>query len=71
MSRHASTTGGGAYLASDLSVLKDALLNDGSIRPVVYDDTTTTPLMGYGLLFFIILALLTAEWFMRKYWGAI
>lgn len=71
MSRLASTTGGGAYLASDLSKLKDALLNDTSIRPVVYDDTTTTPLMGYGLLFFIILALLTAEWFMRKYWGAI
>ena len=46
--------------------MKDALLNDTSIRLVVYDDTTT-PLMGYGLLFFIIIALLTAEWFLRKY----
>ncbi|MBR4272609.1 MAG: hypothetical protein IKP73_13275 [Bacteroidales bacterium] len=54
-----------------MSKLKDSLLNATSIRPVVYDDTTTTPLMGYGLLFFIILALLTAEWFLRKYWGAI
>ena len=71
MARLASTTGGGAYLASDLSALQDALINDTSIRPVVYDDTTTTPLMGYGLLFFIIIALLAAEWFLRKYWGAI
>ncbi|MBO7439269.1 MAG: hypothetical protein J6U21_06270, partial [Bacteroidales bacterium] len=71
MSRLASTTGGGAYLGGNLSALQNALLNDTSIRPVVYDDTSTTPLMGYGLLFFIISALLTAEWFMRKYWGAI
>ena len=72
MSRIASVTGGGAYYSeSSLDKLKDALLNDTSIRPVVYNDTTTTPLMGYGLVFVIIMVLLTAEWFLRKFWGVI
>lgn len=71
MTRLASTTGGAAYTYDSMEKMAETLLSDTSIRPVVYSDTTTTPLMGYGILFFIITTLLTAEWFLRKYWGAL
>ncbi len=71
MQRIASSTGGAAYIGGDLDKLQAQLLDDNSIRPVSYNETSTTPLMGVTTLFFIILALFSAEWFLRKYWGVV
>ena len=71
MSKIASQTGGGAYGPGDIEALGKALLDNESIRPVVYSDTTTAPLLSFKWMFVLIVLLLSAEWFLRKYWGTI
>ncbi len=71
MQKIASQTGGKNFGPGDIQALEDALLSDDTIRPVVYSDTTSAPLMSFKWLFALIVILLSAEWFLRKFWGTI
>jgi hypothetical protein len=54
----------------NIQVLQDSLLNNESIKPVIYQSNTTKSVIHYRLLFFLILAFLSSEWFLRRYFGS-
>ncbi|MBQ5453793.1 MAG: hypothetical protein IIT56_12505 [Bacteroidales bacterium] len=71
MKQIAAKTDGKSFLPNEIPALLNDLLENAAIKPTVYNDTVSSPLMGWKWLFFIILALLTAEWFLRKFWGTV
>ena len=52
-----------AYAAGDLEKL---LAQDDRMKSVVYSQTLTRTLIDEKMLFFIVLLLISAEWFLRK-----
>jgi hypothetical protein len=66
-----SSQSGGAMLSPDqLSMLPGLLENQSTLKPIVYQTVKTRPVIDLRLLFFLLLLLLTAEWFMRRYLGS-
>jgi len=63
-------TGGMMIRPQNIQALQDSLLKNESIKPVIYQSNTTKSIIHYRLLFFLILALLSAEWFFRRYFGS-
>lgn len=57
---------GEMYYARDLEGLKKKIMEREDIRPVSYAQKRFIDLSGNLLLFLLILALLSAEWFLRK-----
>ena len=54
---------------AEISSLKDVLLNNENIKPVMYQTNSTKAIIHLKWLFFLILTLLAAEWFLRRYFG--
>ena len=54
---------------SEISSLKDMLLNNENIKPIMYQSNSTKAIIHLKWLFFLILTLLAAEWFLRRYFG--
>ncbi len=52
-----------------MQTLKEALLNNENIKPVMYESKTTKAIINLKWLFFIILGLFSLEWFLRRYYG--
>ncbi len=52
------------------TVLPGRIKAEGTIKPVIYQTTRTKSLINLRWLFFILIALLTLEWFLRRYFGA-
>ena len=71
LAKMSSTTGGKMFYGSELQQLSDALSSTTDARPTVFTETTSAGLVELRWLFFLILALLTAEWFLRKFWGTV
>jgi hypothetical protein len=67
--RLSSEFGGAVFYQSQLEALGDSLLAR-DIKPVIYNTTRTRSVINLKWIFFLILALLTGEWFMRRYYGA-
>ena len=65
----AKNTGGKMYYPKNISELLQTIKNNENISPISYSEKKTEALINFKLLFFIILILLTAEWFLRKYFG--
>ncbi|MCF6185463.1 MAG: hypothetical protein L3J56_12755 [Bacteroidales bacterium] len=63
-------TGGKMFLPDDISDLIKTIKQNNNIKPVSYNEKKSKELINFKLIFFIILILLTTEWFMRKYFGA-
>ena len=63
-------TGGKMFYPAELVQLKDELLNRDDLAPVSYVQTKLEELLNKKWLFFIILLLLAAEWFIRKRSGS-
>ncbi len=61
--------GGAVFYQNQLKALSDSLLAR-DIKPVIYNTTRTRSVINLKWLFFLILALLSGEWFMRRYFGA-
>lgn len=51
--------------------LKNSLLNDDRFKPVQKSSEKTVPLIDWYYLLFILIIILAAEWFYRKYLGLI
>lgn len=62
--------GGKMIYPKDLALLPDLLKKRDDIQPLAYMQTDFKDLIDFKILFFILLALMSAEWFLRKYWGS-
>lgn len=67
--RLSSEFGGAVFFESQLQALGDTLLAR-DIKPVIFNTTKTRSVINLKWIFFLILAMLSAEWFMRRYFGA-
>lgn len=61
--------GGQMVYPSGIASLKDLLLKNENIKPVMYQTNSTKAIIHLKWLFFLILGLLSIEWFLRRYFG--
>jgi hypothetical protein len=61
--------GGQMVYPKDISSLTDIILKRNDIQPLAYMQTDFKDLIDFKWLFLVLLGLLGAEWFLRKYWG--
>jgi hypothetical protein len=64
-------TGGKLFYPNQLQFIKNELNKNELIKPITYSQNETTELIDLKLLFFVILAFLGIEWFIRKYYGMV
>ncbi len=62
-------TGGKLFYPKQIDALLKTIQDNENIVAVSYSEKKTESLINYKVLFFLILALLSAEWFMRKFHG--
>ncbi len=53
----------------EIASLKNIMIENTQIKPVMYESRSTTGIIHLKWLFFLILALLSVEWFFRRYSG--
>lgn len=56
--------------ATNITSLYDSITHNVQIKPVIQSTTQTVPLVDWKWYFFLILAVATTEWLLRKYWLA-
>jgi hypothetical protein len=62
---------GGEFLYPDqLSAIPQRIKDKGSVLPVIYETSKTRSVINLKWIFFILLGLLTLEWFLRRYHGS-
>ncbi len=62
--------GGAMVYPADMATISDLIKNKGTVKPVIYQTTKTRALINLKWLFFLLLLLITGEWFLRRYFGA-
>ena len=62
--------GGEMVSAAGLDGLAEKIKTQEVIKPVIYQSTHTNPLINLKWIFLLLAGLLSAEWFVRKYFGA-
>lgn len=67
----AQNTGGKLFSKNELDKLEKELLNNEFIKPVTYTQKQLNDLIDLKWIFFLILGLLSLEWFLRKRGGTI
>ena len=65
----AAQSGGKFYLPNGIDQLISDLKNNKQLKPSSYFQEMVNELLNLRWLFFVFLALLSVEWFLRKYWG--
>lgn len=65
-----SQSGGQLLYPNQLQSLPELLAASGKVKPVIYENFKTRPIIQLKGIFFLILALLAIEWFFRRYFGA-
>lgn len=60
---------GAFYYPENLNQLTENILSEESIRPLLFESYKTRPLVNLFWIFFLIVSLLSIEWFARKYFG--
>jgi len=66
----AKENGGDMFLPDSLNNLLAELKNNKNIRPVSYSTKDLIDLIELKSLFFIIISLISVEWFLRKFFGS-
>ncbi|MCB0637182.1 MAG: hypothetical protein KDC54_11220 [Lewinella sp.] len=62
---------GGEFLApTQLGELPGKLAERGTVKPVIYQTATTRSVINLKGIFFLVLLLLSLEWFLRRYYGS-
>jgi len=64
-----SQTGGAFYTGNEIDQAIAALKESNNLKPTSYFQEMVTELLNLRLMFFVVLILLSVEWFLRKYWG--
>ena len=62
-------TNGQFFQTGEISELIQALNENTLIKPVNYFQTILNDVLNIKWIFFVILILISAEWFLRKFWG--
>lgn len=62
--------GGEMVYPDGLSSIAEKIKNNQTVRPVIYQSTTTNPLINLKWIFALLALLLSLEWFLRRYFGA-
>ena len=62
--------GGELFYPNQISKLGETVLTKDTIKPVIYQTTKTRSMINLKWIFFLLLALLSGEWFLRRYHGA-
>lgn len=65
----ADKNGGKMFMPKQMQSIADEIKNNPNIKEISYNLTELETLISKKILFFIILLLLSAEWFFRKFWG--
>ena len=63
-------TGGALYFPSQLQQLGQQIKASNTIKPILHESKETQAFINLKWLFFVILLLISVEWFIRKYNGA-
>lgn len=71
LSSLANQSGGKFYKPENMLRIADDLEQNNKIHSILYDTFHTRPLIDLKGIFFLILLLLAAEWFIRKYFGSV
>ena len=61
--------GGQVFSPTEIGRIAELVRSQGTIKPVIYETSKTQPVINYKWLFFILLILLSLEWFLRRYFG--
>lgn len=61
--------GGELLFPADLANLPAQLESGGTVKPVLFETVNTKSVVHLKWIFFLLLALFGAEWFMRRYFG--
>ncbi len=61
--------GGQVFMPDNITALKDTLNNSPNIEPTLYASYKTQAIINLKWLFFLLLAFLSIEWFLRKFIG--
>ena len=64
-------SGGKLFYKNQLELLQKDILASDSIKSITYSHKQLTDLVNLKWLFFVILAFLSIEWFLRKYNGKV
>ncbi len=67
----AQQSGGKLFYKNQLEALQKAILETDSIKSITYSHKQLNELVNLKWIFFVILLLLSAEWFLRKYNGKV
>ncbi|MBL7826500.1 MAG: hypothetical protein JNJ57_07715, partial [Saprospiraceae bacterium] len=62
--------GGETVFPGQLSDIAEKIKANQTVKPVIYQSTTTNPLINLKWIFALLAFLLSAEWFLRRYFGA-
>jgi hypothetical protein len=62
--------GGALVYPDNIDQIAASIKNQETVKPVIYQSTRTKPVINLKGIFFLLLILLTAEWFLRRYFGA-
>lgn len=62
--------GGVTVGKDDMAMVADLIKNNQTVKPVIYQTSQTNPLINLKWIFALLALLLSAEWFMRRYFGA-
>jgi hypothetical protein len=65
----ATGSGGKFYLPGETERLIDEIKNSNQLKPQSYFQEMINELLNLRWLFFVLLLILSVEWFLRKYWG--
>jgi len=65
-----SKSGGKVLSPGQVGGFAKTLLESPYAKPVIYESANTSPLINYRWIFALLILILTAEWFMRRYFGA-
>jgi hypothetical protein len=67
----AKQSGGKLFYKDQLEQLQNEILSSGNIKSITYSHKQLTDLVNLQWIFYIILLLLSIEWFLRKYNGKV
>ena len=62
--------GGAMVYSKDMASLADSIKNRTNIKPVMYNTSKTQNILNLKWIFFLLLTLLSLEWFARRYFGS-
>lgn len=62
--------GGALVFQNEIEKIAEMIAANNAIKPIIYETVTTRSLIHLKWIFFLLFALLSTEWFLRRYWGS-